>query len=58
MTPRASLGPESEGRALDATAVRVGWIIGAGIFVVTGIAAARAGWAVVVFMLIAAGICC
>ena len=41
---------------LDATAIGVGAIIGAGIFVVTGIAAARAGSAVVVSMLIAAAI--
>jgi amino acid transporter len=36
---------------LDATAIGVGAIIGAGIFVVTGIAAAHAGSAVVVSML-------
>ncbi len=41
---------------LDATAIGVGAIIGAGIFVVTGIAAAHAGSAVVVSMLIAAAI--
>ena len=40
----------------DATAIGVGAIIGAGIFVVTGIAAAHAGSAVVVSMLIAAAI--
>jgi APA family basic amino acid/polyamine antiporter len=41
---------------LDATAVGVGAIIGAGIFVVTGIAAAHAGPALVVSMLLAAGV--
>jgi APA family basic amino acid/polyamine antiporter len=41
---------------LDATAVGVGAIIGAGIFVVTGIAAAHAGSALVVSMLVAASI--
>jgi basic amino acid/polyamine antiporter, APA family len=41
---------------LDATAVGVGAIIGAGIFVVTGIAAAHAGPALVVSMLVAAGV--
>lgn len=54
--------PESRGALkptlslLDATAIGVGAIIGAGIFVVTGIAAARAGSAVVVSMVIAAAI--
>ncbi|MCS7115206.1 MAG: amino acid permease [Nitrososphaerota archaeon] len=41
---------------LDATAINVGAIIGAGIFVVTGIAAGLAGPAVTVSMLIAAAI--
>ncbi len=41
---------------VDATAIGVGAIIGAGIFVVTGIAAADAGSAVVVSMIIAAAI--
>jgi APA family basic amino acid/polyamine antiporter len=40
----------------DATAISVGAIIGAGIFVVTGIAAASAGSALIVSMLIAATI--
>lgn len=39
---------------LDATAISVGAIIGAGIFVVTGIVAGMAGPALVVSMLIAA----
>jgi APA family basic amino acid/polyamine antiporter len=41
---------------LDATAVGIGAIIGAGIFVVTGISAAHAGPALVVSMLVAAGV--
>jgi len=40
----------------DATAISVGAIIGAGIFVVTGIAAGLAGSALIISMLIAAGI--
>jgi basic amino acid/polyamine antiporter, APA family len=52
--PRAALKPTLG--LLDATAIGVGAIIGAGIFVVTGIAAAHAGSAVVVSMLIAAAI--
>ncbi len=52
--PRAALKPTLG--LLDATAIGVGAIIGAGIFVVTGIAAAHAGSAVVVSMVIAAAI--
>lgn len=52
--PRTALKPMLG--LLDATAIGVGAIIGAGIFVVTGIAAAHAGSAVVVSMLIAAAI--
>jgi APA family basic amino acid/polyamine antiporter len=52
-------GPQELKRTLglfDATAISVGAIIGAGIFVVTGIAAAAAGPALVISMLIAAAV--
>jgi len=52
--PRVALKPTLG--LLDVTAIGVGAIIGAGIFVVTGIAAVHAGSAVLVSMLIAAAI--